>query len=365
MALALERTDSRGADKELLRLMNRPCTIPSHFEILSPCIDWDETGSDSLMRLYLRHYRLVLDFQEPWRPSRFPAATLRGGFGYAFKRVTCALLRQECSHCLLRENCPYIYVFETQPPAQATMMRRYQTIPHPYVLGAPLRRGSSLEVPLTLVGRAIPLLPYFVVAFQRLGRKGLGANKDNFELGRVLGLDADGAERELFFKDEERLNQSEMPDRVFDLAAVPDESPVGRLRLELRQPLRIKHGERLLRGELPFHALIRNLLRRASSLSSAHCGGDWSQVRFRSWIEKAETVEIVERELRWAEPERFSTRQKVRMKLGGMRGEILYQGEIEPFLPLLRLGELVHAGKGTSFGLGEFSIVESDGKEAA
>jgi CRISPR/Cas system endoribonuclease Cas6 (RAMP superfamily) len=37
---------------------------------------------------------------------------------------------------------------------------------------------------------------------------------------------------------------------------------------------------------------------------------------------------------------------------------ITYEGNLAPFLPLLRAGETMHVGKGTSFGLGKFSLGE-------
>jgi len=46
------------------------------------------------------------------------------------------------------------------------------------------------------------------------------------------------------------------------------------------------------------------------------------------------------------------------MKLGGLIGDIVYYGPITPFKPLLEAGELLHVGKGTSFGLGKYIITK-------
>ncbi|OPY93315.1 MAG: hypothetical protein A4E73_00247 [Syntrophaceae bacterium PtaU1.Bin231] len=44
------------------------------------------------------------------------------------------------------------------------------------------------------------------------------------------------------------------------------------------------------------------------------------------------------------------------MLMGGLLGEIQYEGSIGEFLPLLRFCEEVNLGKQTSFGLGRFML---------
>ena len=78
---------------------------------------------------------------------------------------------------------------------------------------------------------------------------------------------------------------------------------------------------------------------------------------FRGLIEKAATVKQTQSDIRWYNWKRYSTRQEAWMSLGGIVGSVLYEGDLSGFMPLLRLGEYVHVGKGTSFGLGKYDIV--------
>ena len=108
--------------------------------------------------------------------------------------------------------------------------------------------------------------------------------------------------------------------------------------------------------DLDFSILARNLLRRLSWLSEIHCGEKWD-LDWKGIISRAKKgVRTVHSGLRWHDWERYSNRQEKRLKMGGFMGDITFEGELAEFLPFLRLGEYLHVGKGTVYGLGEYEI---------
>ena len=73
-------------------------------------------------------------------------------------------------------------------------------------------------------------------------------------------------------------------------------------------------------------------------------------------IEKSKEIRVQKENLSWFDWERYSNRQETRMMMGGFLGSITFEGDFEAFLPFLLLGECIHVGKGTSFGLGKYEI---------
>jgi len=127
------------------------------------------------------------------------------------------------------------------------------------------------------------------------------------------------------------------------------------LTLNFLTPARIVYNNHLTL-DLEFHILIRNLLRRLSLLYYFHCDGDSSKWDFKKIIQESEEIKVKQKSLRWYDLERYSARQATKMKMGGFVGKITFEGNIEPFMPVIRAGEILHVGKGTGFGLGKYAV---------
>jgi len=78
--------------------------------------------------------------------------------------------------------------------------------------------------------------------------------------------------------------------------------------------------------------------------------------QFKELVEKSNAVKTEATSMQWQSMERISNRQQARIKTGGLVGSITYTGELQPFIPFLRAGELLHVGKSTTFGFGGYSL---------
>ena len=299
----------------------------------------------------------------------YKGSTFRGGFGHTFKKIVCVKREKICETCLLKGKCVYSYVFETPPPPDTSKMRKYPFAPHPFVIAPPLekkriyRENDILSFELTLIGKSIDFLPYFIYTFDELGKTGLGRGKGKYQLEEVRAiiigerLKVKGEREEtIYSKKDKILHSSYKAVGIKDLLPF-NLSPIT-LNLLFLTPTRLKFDGRLT-PMLEFHILFRNLLRRISLLSYFHCGLELD-LDFKALIEKAKGVKVKKENLSWVDWERYSNRQETKMKMGGFVGSITFEGDVQPFLPFILLGEYVHVGKGTSFGLGKYEIVRPE-----
>lgn len=312
-------------------------------------------------------FKFRLAARDPLRLPPYKGSTLRGGFGTAFKKVVCAIRTKDCLQCLLKEKCVYSYIFETPPPKDSEILRKYEKAPHPFIIEPPLEDkteytpGDSLDFHLVLIGKALDYLPYFIYTFEELGTMGIGKGRGKFEL-----LEVRHGDRTIYQSTDKKLQS--IPDSDFssssvfngqngsgDFHGLDNFSGDPSLSLNFLTPTRMIVDGKLV-TEPDFHHLARTLLRRISTLSYFHCDKRLD-LDFKGLIEKAGKVETRDRVTTWHDWERYSARQDTKMKMGGFVGRVSFKGELEDFMPFIRLGRILHVGKGTSFGLGKYEIV--------
>lgn len=294
----------------------------------------------------------------------FKGSALRGVMGRVMRQMSCADPGWQCLDCHLRPQCPYAYVFETAPSPVAAMMSGYDQVPRPYVIEPPpggqefLPPGGEMVFDLLLFGRAIPLFPYFLAAFREGGRIGLGSGKKKYKLTGIEAVNDFTGSREVIYQTGGKLCQSyeiEWSGREVLLASAAIQ-PVREVTIEFITPTQLMaDGLKLSQlEELDFVVLLRNILRRYSSLY-VHHHDKLPEESFADLLEKAGEVSYGGGEGQVERWERYSMRREQRNPMEGFTGRLKYTGDLSPIVPYLMLGQWLHIGKWSVFGMGKYS----------
>lgn len=335
------------------------------------------------MKIPYKRFTFILEAEEEINLPSYKGSTFRGAFGTQFKKVVCALKKEDCRDCLLKQRCVYAHIFESFSPNEDNFIGRVNSIPHPFVIEPPeeekhrYHAGQTFSLGLILIGDAIQYLPYFIYTIDLLGKTGIGRGRGSCRLQEVYTVsDQDNAaliycsktRKVESFKEEcidltqaiLSVTEEQVPDAVHN---APEE-----ITLRFLTPTRLKYDGKLT-IDLEFHVFIRQLLRRLFLLRHYYCkenpadGGLSGDGYHRVLIDKACATSIKSSNLKWHDWERYSRRQDTRMKLGGFVGDIVYTGDIQPYIPFIEAGRVLHVGKGTSFGLGKYVIKEVISRE--
>ncbi|MBF0337413.1 MAG: CRISPR system precrRNA processing endoribonuclease RAMP protein Cas6 [Nitrospirae bacterium] len=310
------------------------------------------------MTIQYRRYSLTIEALDTLSLPPYKGSTMRGGFGNALKRIVCALKRQQCTGCVLKASCIYSYIFETSPMEDTNVMNmnKYEQIPHPFIIEPPDESGrvfnqsQRLTFNLILIGNAGQYLPYFILAFIELGKIGLGMGRGKY---RLINVSDD--KRTVYNIDDGQIIPG-LPEELHISETFEfDKSSHRELKLRLITPVRILFNRDMV-VKLEFNILLRALMRRIYLLHYFHCKESELLWNHKNIIDNAAYVSILEDKLEWWDWQRYSSRQKTHMKMGGLTGTIIYRGDIEPFYSIVKAGEVLHVGKGTSFGLGKYTI---------
>ncbi|WP_169796527.1 CRISPR system precrRNA processing endoribonuclease RAMP protein Cas6 [Chondromyces crocatus] len=221
--------------------------------------------------------------------------------------------------------------------------------------GVDRREGAaSLVLDAHVVGRAHAEAPLLLATLRGMGDAGLGARRTRMSLVSVEALDGRGLPCGTALDPVGgRLSAVAPGVRARELVRPGDET-ARVVRVRYVSPTWLKEGGEVVR-EPRFGALMRRLRARLGALATVFGEREVDEDP-RAMAAAADAVAMIHQAVTWYGQARRSTRTGQTHPLEGFVGEAVYQGELGRFLPMLRLGELLHVGKHATFGLGRIEV---------
>ncbi|UOP04596.2 CRISPR system precrRNA processing endoribonuclease RAMP protein Cas6 [Conchiformibius kuhniae] len=294
----------------------------------------------------MARYRYTFRLHRAWRPPVPAGSCLRGVFGHALLELACTCPPNRAVHA---PDCPYRSLFEA--PADARLNKsQQQTPPQPYVLFAPVRKeicpaDGLFSFEIRLFGQARLLLPMVTAAWRRAFAKGVGAAAVSGSLFD-LAVWQNGVWQSLPVSGTLPPHQQRF--------VLKNDYPKN-LTLDLITPLRVvRNGKPLRAAALDRDVLLRQLFRRVRGVSALYWPQDFA-ADYHGLMGDAAAIRSVP-QLHWRDFKRYSNRQQRAVPLGGLMGQWHLENVPPQWAALLDLGQWLHIGKETVFGLGAYRI---------
>ena len=269
---------------------------------------------------------------ENWNYS----SAIRGIFGRTIKDIFCIQRNIICNACSFKD-CLYYELFEKK-------YGNYQRF-HPYILQdiTPDKNTNTLVIQITFIGKICEQISQLLHGLLRMQKYALIAARNSSKIMIKKITDQTG---NVIYK--ENVGKLEMP---IISEAIIEKQPVKKINLHIETPFRVKYNNKLLQSFV-WHAFLQTLYNRLKYLNQNYCS---SSVKLHL-LEKDFDVKVSADNTYWKEQFRKSYIQNQKMSFGGLVGDVVLENINEDTYALLKLGEIFHVGKQTTFGLGKYTI---------
>lgn len=318
------------------------------------------------LQIPIARYRFQWKVKTPLLLPPYASSTLRGVFGRVLKQQACLTRATHCQGCALAAACSYPQLFEPQNvprPAESLPALAPYSIETPFTQTTDSAARNHYHPPGTeytfdmvlMTAAAIQQLGLIISVWKAVFAQGVGPKDGKAELQQVTCLPDSSAPLIVYTAQAPRI-QDHSPSLSVPLFSSPTD-----VLLQLETPLRIVQRGQLIRADdITPGLFLRHLIRRISfqlchRQAEAFPLGDIHQLNALADQVKAEA-----QQLQWYDWERNSSRQKQKMKLGGLAGYWLLQDVPEPLLSLIYMGQWFHVGKEISFGLGKYRWLQTE-----
>lgn len=316
---------------------------------------------DDLMRgMSVLHLRFTVRARDTIMFGVQPGTALRGALYEALLTHFCSEREglQTTGH---QQRCPVCKLLAAEDPDRV----RGSNPPRALMIQPPNQTdftpGATFRFGVALVGMAQESLPYLLLAVRTMGELGVGKRRGRFTLLRVEEFSP------LWDTDRLLMNGNRVTEPTLQVTSPRVQEWAGKL-LPDRITLRLETPTRLIRGGMLTHkpdpeVFVQRLLERCQHLAERFAETD-NPPAHENWREAwqnlsaiAATWKIAFKETEWVDVWSGSRRTGKVTPVGGLRGTVRWEGDIQPLHTWLLWGQSLHVGKDTVKGNGWYKVI--------
>lgn len=301
--------------------------------------------------LPVQRFQFEVKLNKPLQLDFYSGSMLRGVFGHAFKHMVCVTKMADCSACMLSKTCLYTQFFDTQPLIHE--LQKFSQIPKPFVIEPPplgesqYATGDSLQFSMVLFGQFMAHIALVILTWEKVFTLGIGKEYTTGCLQTVSFVAADDYLTTVY--NQGTFIENYTP-KTPTLRNLPTLTTVD---IVFETPLCIKKNGKPLQEGINSRDFLMALIRRYYLLVEFY-GIDYQKPDFANFAEQIKLIECTSA-TKPCNLQRYSNRQKQKMTFDGVLGQLKLWGELRPLmLEILYLGQWIHVGNKTTFGMGKY-----------
>lgn len=297
-------------------------------------------------------FQMLLEMSEPDTLPPFLGSAFRGVVGWEMKRLVCPYQGKEnCNGCIITTQCPYHLLIEKKMKTSEIF-----DAPKGYVFYSPFEDDKQYRrIEIILFGDCARMVPVLVKAIFNGQKSGLGKGWNQYRITRWQEIIPNDGRYDLRI-DPEAVENMKGPYPLSDWMSGPlAYKKISKMLIQT--PLRLRQGGKYL-GEMDWKFFTSIIIRRLESLNMLFNAGEAiGKENYGMLQNEVSNLKVTSEKFHWRDLSRYSSRQKVKVPLGGIVGHAMVKIENENMYQLLKAGCLIHIGKGTTMGLGKIDIL--------
>lgn len=289
-----------------------------------------------------------LKFTQSGELPQYKVSTIRGGIGEMLLNENC-IYDRNCKECSFAGECVVQKIFYHPLKIVPEYVQEKSNMGYLYEckdFRTKVQKGDNLRFSMLLMGDVIIHAPQILRALKQFGEKGFGVNEVKFVVERV-----ENHRREVVCDENGVYNHNFNPDKVLDYVENRmAENSKKKLQICFITPWTQKYKGKFI-TEFNADAFSDSVYRR---VYLANCM-EGNSMKANNPFE--ENLNITFQKVKHREFTRFSSTHNQKINLKGIIGKFSLDNVPKEFLPYIYAGELLHIGKNTSMGFGQYKIL--------